>query len=343
MTTPKTDSAFLCQVRAAMFGHAIADAMGVPVEFMDRAELEQNPVTRYRGYGSHHVPAGTWSDDTSMALAALDSLAHGLSFDDMMQRFCDWKQNAAYTATDEVFDMGISTHQALSRYLSGTLALQCGGSGEYDNGNGSLMRMVPVALYVHSFMPDASLDARMDVIHKVSMLTHAHPRSQIACGIYVMILMELMTQPCRGAVLQGIAKAQVYYISQPAFKAELAHFQRVFAMCEAFPVEAEIQSSGYVVSTLEAALWCLLTTDSYSECILQAVNLGNDTDTVAAVAGGLAGVLYGMDGIPTAWYEGLIRKEMIETLCTAFAQAIPAQPTSEYMSDFDSSVYPDSP
>ena len=105
-------TAYLQIVRSAMLGHAIADAMGVPVEFSDRSDRRRDPVTGYRGYGAHDVPAGTWSDDTSMALATLDSLAHSLDYTDMMERFCDWKLHAAYTATGVVFDMGITTSRA---------------------------------------------------------------------------------------------------------------------------------------------------------------------------------------------------------------------------------------
>lgn len=113
-------------VRSAMFGHAIADAMGVPVEFSTRSQRRCDPVTGYRGYGAHDVPAGTWSDDTSMALATIDSLAHGLDTTDMMERFCDWKLHAAYTATGVVFDMGITTSKALSQFKKGVPALSCG-------------------------------------------------------------------------------------------------------------------------------------------------------------------------------------------------------------------------
>lgn len=311
-------------IRAAMFGHAIADAMGVPVEFLDRNDLKKNPVVDYRGYGSHHVPAGTWSDDTSMAIATLDSLTYGLDYSNMMQCFCDWKQKAKYTATDEVFDMGITTNHALCRFIKGTPALECGCYDEYDNGNGSLMRIIPAALYCKYKIPFASLEEQMDVIHNTSKLTHSHPRSLMGCGIYALILMELLTWRNKYAIRLGLKKAKAYYRNLPEYQNELAHYSRVFQMYYVLPEEAEIKSSGYVVSTLEAALWCILTTGSYSECILKAVNLGSDTDTVAAVAGGLAGVLYGFEGIPEKWYQGLIRNDVIDELCKTFAEGTAA-------------------
>lgn len=309
----------LDQIRAAVFGHAIADAMGVPVEFMDRSELKKAPVTDYRGFGSHHVPAGTWSDDTSMTLATLDCLSKGVDYSDLMQCFCNWKQKAAYTATDEVFDMGITTNQALTRFLKGTVALECGLDDEYDNGNGSLMRIIPAALYCKYKIPFASLESHMDLIHNISQLTHSHRRSLIGCGIYALILIELLNWRNKYAIRLGIKKAKAYYRTLPEFQIELSHYKRVFGMYYNLPAENEIKSGGYVVDTLEAAIWCVLTTDSYSECILKAVNLGSDTDTVAAIAGGLAGVLYGIEGIPVRWRKELIRNSYIEDLCKAFS------------------------
>lgn len=302
------------QIRAAMFGHAIGDALGVPVEFMNREKLRADPVTDYRGYGAHHVPAGTWSDDTSMALASMDSLAHGVDYEDMMRRFCNWKTEAAYTATDEVFDMGIATNRALSRFLRGTPALLCGGSDENDNGNGSLMRIIPAILYCKYRLADAPVEEQIQLVHDVSRLTHAHPRSMIGCGIYYFIMMELLERQSKLAVEAGLHKARAFYQEQPEF----SHYRRLMEPSFADLPESQIHSSGYVVATLEAAVWCLLNTNSYKECVQKAANLGSDTDTVAAVAGGLAGVLYGLEGIPEPWYQGLIRHEMIEQLCSDF-------------------------
>ena len=313
-------------VRSAMFGHAIADAMGVPVEFSDRSDRRRDPVTGYRGYGAHDVPAGTWSDDTSMALATLDSLAHGLDYTDMMERFCDWKHHAAYTATGVVFDMGITTSKALTQYKNGVPALSCGLSGEYDNGNGSLMRIIPAALYCKYAAADLPLDRQLAIIHDVSALTHSHPRSQMGCGIYALILMELCDGRGIAGIQAGIDQAKRVYEANPAFSREMDSYVRILnypsIMDFARTPEDEIRSGGYVVSTLEAALWCVLNTDNYRDCVLKAVNLGDDTDTVAAVAGGLAGCLYGMEGIPDGWLAGLRKAEDIEALCKVFVDSL---------------------
>ena len=127
-------------VKSAMFGLVVGDALGVPVEFQSREELEQDPVTGMRAYGTHHQPAGTWSDDSSMALCLLESLTHGVNYEDMLVRFLRWAEEGYMTAHGDVFDMGIATQQALAKYKRGTPPLECGGTGTYDNGNGSLMR-----------------------------------------------------------------------------------------------------------------------------------------------------------------------------------------------------------
>lgn len=319
-------TAYLQIVRSAMLGHAIADAMGVPVEFSDRSDRRRDPVTGYRGYGAHDVPAGTWSDDTSMALATLDSLAHSLDYTDMKERFCDWKLHAAYTATGVVFDMGITTSKALSQYKQGVPALSCGMSGEYDNGNGSLMRIIPAALYCKYAAADLSLDEQLAIIHDVSALTHSHPRSQMGCGIYALILMELCDGRGIAGIQLGIDRAKEYYEANPAFSRELGSYARILGCASitdfARTPEDEIRSGGYVVDTLEAALWCVLNTNNYRDCVLKTVNLGDDTDTVAAVAGGLAGCLYGMEGIPDGWLAGLRKAEDIEALCGAFVDSL---------------------
>lgn len=310
-------------IQSVAYGHAIADALGVPVEFMSRQELKLNPVRDMMGYGTHNVPAGTWSDDTSMALATMDSLTLGVNFQDMMRKFESWKMNASYTATGDVFDIGVSTHTAITRFQKGTPALDCGCYGEDDNGNGSLMRIYPAALYW--FYPKLESDYR-DVLDNfvfdISRLTHAHLRSKLACGIYTYILLHLLRNRTKKGILDGLYDAQNHFSYQPEYINELKHFERLFDVNFSKLPEAFIKSSGYVVHSLEAAIWCLLNTNSYSECVLKAVNLGSDTDTVAAIAGALAGCLYGIDSIPEQWLDGLLRRDMIDDVCRRFTDSL---------------------
>jgi ADP-ribosylglycohydrolase len=308
------------KIYGGILGLCVADALGVPVEFESRESLAKNPVAGMRGYGTYNQPPGTWSDDTSLTLCLLDSLTSGLDYTDIMRKFVSWLNKGEYTPHGKVFDIGIATSEALRRFGAGTEPLMCGGASEYDNGNGSLMRILPLIFYLRSMSRYAAEDEFFGCIHDVSSLTHAHRRSRIACGIYLSAAEELLNGKRNPET--GIAKAEKYYSDKAEYAGELNHFQRIFGKgFKDLPVRA-IKSSGYVVDTLEAALWCLLNTDDYEGCVLKAVNLGGDTDTVGAVAGGLAGTLYGVQSIPEKWLNQIAGLEYIKKLCGDFCQTL---------------------
>ena len=301
-----------------IMGLCVADALGVPVEFMSREKLKMNPVIGMRGFGTHSQPVGTWSDDTSMTLCLVDSLTKGLDYSDIMCKFQSWLKEGAYTPHEEVFDIGIATRQAIMRFTNGTEPLKCGGIGERDNGNGSLMRILPILFYIQSIYGTdfEEIDEAFSIIHNVSSLTHAHKRSKIACGIYISVASMLLgSVDLKIAVELGIYKAAEYYRKQTEFKDELSHFDRLFEKGFKKLNAKAIKSSGYVVDTLEAAIWCLLNSSTYKDCVLKAVNLGDDTDTVSAVAGGLAGLYYGYENIPFDWLDLIGKREYVESLC----------------------------
>ena len=306
------------KILGGIIGLCVADALGVPVEFTNRESLKGNPVTDMRGYGTYNQPPGTWSDDTSMTLCLLDSLKNGLDYADIMRKFLLWIKKAEYSPHGKVFDVGITTRSALARFASGTEPLECGGISERDNGNGSLMRILPLAFYLCSSYGNnfADNDEAFRIIHDVSSLTHAHKRSHIACGIYLSVAVSLFdAADLKSEAYSGIRDAKKWYGCKDEYIDELKHYNRIFD--DDFmdlPKEA-IKSGGYVVDTLESALWCLLNTDSYESCVLKAVNLGGDTDTVAAVAGGLAGICYGYEAIPQKWLGQIARLEYIKELC----------------------------
>lgn len=311
------------KVKAGILGLCTADALGVPVEFSSRLELKTRPVSGMQGFGTHCQPPGTWSDDSSMALALLDSLCSGLDYEDIMARFRLFLHQGSYTPYGKVFDVGMTCSDAINRSTN-LPATRCGGTQESDNGNGSLMRILPLAFYLYAHYGEDFWreKAAIETIHNVSSLTHGHPRSLISCGIYLSIAVLLDRLPPAEAVHVGAARAWDWYAVQEGFALELAHFAWLQDAAFAFLPEEEIRSSGYVVDTLEAALWCLLNADSYKSCVLAAVNLGGDTDTVAAVAGGLAGIAYGLRAIPREWLGTLARADYINSLCTAFADTL---------------------
>ena len=294
----------------AVLGFAVADALGVPVEGWRREELKKTPVTSMQGYGTYDVPPGSWSDDTSMVVATMEALMEGLDYRRIMDAFCHWRMHGAYTPFGETFDCGITVNTALYRYRQEGLApTECGADDGDSIGNGSLMRILPLVLYAQRKAMD--LDAEMTLIAEGSALTHAHPRAILACKLYTVVLSCLRCHPGRRGVRRGLKRAARLF----EHEAEIFHFRRILSGSLHRVPESEIESGGYVVHTLEAALWCVLTSKSYEQTVLKAVNLGRDTDTVAAVAGSIAGILYGQRGIPADWLATLLRREYLEDLC----------------------------
>ncbi|MFN6517127.1 MAG: ADP-ribosylglycohydrolase family protein [Nostoc sp. CreGUA01] len=303
---------------SGLMGLCVGDALGVPVEFTSRAERVKSPVTTMLGYGTWNQPPGTWSDDSSLSFCLAESLCRGYSLEAIANSFWRWYKEAYWTPRGDVFDIGQTTHTALMRLKQGVVAHQAGGKVENSNGNGSLMRILPMA-YCHRSLTLGELIAR---VHDVSGITHAHARSQMACGIYISIAVSLLEgADLQTAYLQGLQDIQPIY-SAREFLLEKPHFGRVFSgEIAKLPVE-EINSGGYVIDTLESSLWCLLNSSSYSEAVLKAVNLGGDTDTTAAVTGGLAGIYYGVENIPRQWMNQIARKQDVIYLAERFARAV---------------------
>ncbi len=318
---------FYKKVKAIIFGHAVGDAVGGPVQFEERSERDRFPVTDMTPFGDPRFPKGAWSDDTSMSLCAMDALAkHGLDFKAVMENFKSWLFENEFTPTGVTFDVGRACFRSVEEFSRNAMFAEGHGRcGENENGNGSLMRIYPFSLYLGC--SDFPLDGKIAYLHRASALTHAHPRSCIGCGIYSFVLWEILENPTKQGIKEGLRNAKAYYQGEPELKYYLRLFDERFDLLP----RNEIKSSGYVVDTLEAAVWCLLTTENYRDCILKAVNLGLDTDSVGAVAGSLAGLLYGFEGIPEDWRNSLLKKEYFEELGKEFCDTLwGPSPRSEY-------------
>lgn len=302
---------------AALLGFAVGDALGVPVEFRHRSELRRDPVTNMRGFQVHCQPPGTWSDDSALSFQLIENLMEGYDPEKLGQRFVGWYLRGEWSAHGHCFDIGVSTSKALRRIEQGIPALEAGENEEYSNGNGALMRVWPLAF---SLLDEPNLGTRYRWIRDVSNLTHRHVRSAIGSLLYVEVLRHL---------LLGLEKHDAYRLAREETSAflttqavpadELELFHRVLTGNIADLPETEIYSSGYVVHTLEAALWAFLTTTTYKTALLRAVNLGDDTDTVGSLTGVLAAVTYGTASIPAAWRKVLARHDDIRELAGRFA------------------------
>jgi ADP-ribosylglycohydrolase len=206
--------------------------------------------------------------------------------------------------------------EAMDNLIRGVSPAKSGPAGDYDNGNGSLMRILPATLYF------AATDVRemLDRVAEVSCITHGHLRSQLACCIYSLFARYLLDGFDQHEAYERLCSDAPQLLGSSRWARELSHFNRILDGKLASIPDEEIQSGGYVVNTLEAAIWCLLNGDSFEEAILMAVNLGDDTDTTAAVSGGLAGILYLEPGIPGEWVAGLARSDEIVCLISRFAE-----------------------
>lgn len=302
-----------------VMGVIVGDALGCPVQFMSREEIaERGLVTGMEGHGTYDMPPGTWTDDGSMTLATLDSIRElgKIDLEDIMTGFVNWYEDGEYTQYGEAFDMGNTCSTAIERYEKEHDISKCGGTSEHSNGNGSLMRIIPACLF--AYKKKLSDEDAISMIHEVSGLTHNHLRSKVACGLYYFCIKSILdvSGDIKERVQNGLSAGFAFYENDIANLTELAYFGRlrnmdVFATLD----ESDIKSSGYVVDSLEAAIWCLVTTESFQDCVLKAVNLGDDTDTVAAISGGLAGIFYGYENIPSDWLEIIKKRDWIEKLC----------------------------
>lgn len=298
----------------ALFGFVCGDMIGVPVEFENRTERREDPVKNARAYGTYNQPIGTWSDDTSLTLALIDCINKGFSISSLADGFVKFLRQAKYTPYGKVFDIGNTTITAISNIEKGIPYSKCGGADESDNGNGSLMRILPMGL----IWEDKSDEEMIPLIEDISRLTHGHPRSIFACLFYAYMIKELLVCDSKEVALDKTIEYFNQSLFDKKYDQERESYNRIFTKDIISANEDSIKSTGYVVDSLEAALWCFFSENSTKDIILKAVNLGGDTDTIAAIAGGLAGTFYGVNDIPDNWIQLMAQKEMLFEMFKTF-------------------------
>ena len=297
-----------------IIGFCVGDALGVPYEFTERSYLKENPAVDMIGYGTYNQPKGTWSDDTSMVLCTIDSLINGLNYNDIASKYIKWLDEGYMTPYNEVFDVGNTTANALAKYEEGIDATTIGLSGERDLGNGSLMRVLPLAYYLY-----IDYEKNMcEEIKKFSSITHSHSVAAIACSIYSVFVQELLDGQSMWFAYANTKKVIKELYSEEKYSDDLKLFSRILDENIALFDESEINSTGYVIDTLESVLWCFLNGDDYKDSVLKAVNLGGDTDTISALVGGLSGIYHGYEDIPKEWIECIVKKDEIIDICNRF-------------------------
>lgn len=297
-----------------LFGFCVGDALGVPVEFSTREEREQDPIKEMRAYGTYHQPFGTWSDDTSLTICLIDAINKGYSIQRVAKNFVNFYEKGYFTPYGEVFDIGNSTRDSIIKLCEGKNPIDCGGRSENNNGNGSLMRVLPIAFYGKKL----NKQELVKLIDENSSLTHGHNRSKLACVFYV----EFAIQIIEGYEKEEALDRTITFVNSNCMKLysnEFRNFEKILSKKIVNVTREEIKSTGYVIDTLEAVLWTFFHADGYRDAILKAINLGGDTDTIAAIVGGIAGIYYGVNDIPKEWIQSIVKKEelyqMFEQFC----------------------------
>jgi len=304
----------------SLYAAIAGDALGVPEDSSTNQEQSLISVKNIYGYGRYDQPKGTWSDDSSMILCTMESLCRGYNIEDIANTLCSWLFDGKWTPHGFVFDSGVTTFTALESIRSDKKTpYESGCKTEDDNGNGSLMRIIPAALY----FAKKDIADFLTIIHDISAITHAHPRSKIGCGIYSLFLRNLLAgNDKHAAYTETMKNTQEYYSVKSEFSSELSHFDRLLSQTILKAENTKIYSSGYIVHTLETAVWCLMKHETTKEILQAAVNLGLDTDTNGAAAGGLAGLIYGLDSIPEDWITSLVLYKDIDELIKKFVSCI---------------------
>ena len=284
--------------RGCLLGLADGDAVGTTVEFKPRGSFDT--VTDMVGGGPFGLEPGQWTDDTSMALCLAESLIERRGFDarDQMERYVRWYRDGYLSSTGHCFDIGNATASALHRFEQ-TGDPRSGSEDPFSAGNGSIMRLAPVALFAY---PDSTEVISMAIDSSVT--THAAEECFTACAIFAAMLCDALGGKPRDRVLRFPMPPPLDEGVSPKLLAVAAGEYRN-------KPEDQVRGSGYVVESLEAALWCFHKTDSFRDAILKAVNLGDDADTTAAVCGQIAGAYYGESGIPTDWLDKLCMRDKI--------------------------------
>jgi ADP-ribosyl-[dinitrogen reductase] hydrolase len=296
------------KIKGALLGVAIGDALGVPVEFKDRSYLKINPISEMIGYGTHYQKPGTWSDDAALTFCQVEAIIRNCNLFETGLIFLNWKYSAKWSARGNVFDIGITTNNAFEKLRKTRNPRMSGGDSEFDNGNGSLMRILPVTFLVKEY----ATNMRFQIVSDISSITHRHIRSRIGCYYFIEFCLKIINGVDKFVAYKKLQSEITHYLKYlNVSKDEISLFKN-FLQKDIWKLkETDISSSSYVVSTLEAVIWSFMTTSNFKEAVLKAVNLGGDTDTIGSITGGIAGLYYGCSEIPNEWMEKLARLEDI--------------------------------
>lgn len=307
------------KLKNGIMGFIIGDAMGVPLEFKKREIFENNKVTDMISNDRIGVK-GVWSDDSSMVIATMKAIIDNkgkINYESIMNNFILWVSNKDFIAIDKAFGIGRATFFALGNYYNKRYEkiTDCGMKGFNYNGNGSLMRILPIAYYC--YYKKLNEDEIYNLVKDVSSFTHSHEISILGCFIYVLLVIELLSGKEKVNAYSNIRK----YNYRKYFSLEnIKYYDRLLNNDISKLDVDSISSMGFVVDTLEAVIWCFMNNNSYDKCVIEAINLGNDSDTIGALVGGLSGIYY--NDINNKWLNDIKRKNYLLDLCSDFYNSL---------------------
>ena len=293
-----------------LLGTAIGDALGLPIQFLEREVVAKNPITTMEGLDQFNIPAGTWSDNTSLSFCLAESLCNGYDLNDIINKFTKWMYEDYWTPANETFDINYINYFAIVNLRNNGSPHVTGIDNKRGNRDGSLMRILPLVPYILNMEEEN----RFRIIKEISSLTYRHSGSILACIALCEFAIQYINLQLVEEAYQAMQQTILQLLKKEMFIEEDIPFKRLVGLSyeEFKAIELkDIHSTEYVIDTLEASLWCIFNTTSYKDAVLKAVNLGDDANTVGAITGGLAGIIYGYDTIPSEWLEVLAKKDDI--------------------------------
>ena len=293
-----------------LLGTAIGDALGLPIQFLEREVVAKNPITTMEGLDQFNIPAGTWSDNTSLSFCLAESLCNGYDLNDIINKFTKWMYEDYWTPANETFDINYINYFTIVNLRNNGSPHVAGIDNKRGNRDGSLMRILPLVPYILNMEEEN----RFRIIKEISSLTYRHSRSILACIALCEFAIQYINLQSVEEAYQAMQQTILQLLKRDMFIEEGIPFKRLVGLSyeEFKAIELkDIHSTEYVIDTLEASLWCIFNTTSYKDAVLKAVNLGDDANTVGAITGGLAGIIYGYDTIPSEWLEVLAKKDDI--------------------------------
>ncbi len=309
------------RLKNGILGFIIGDAMGVPLEFTKR---RTEKVVDMLEYGTHHMPKGSWSDDSSMVVATIKSIIDNkgnINYEDIMNNYILWVEKGKFTSNNKTFGIGRTTLRALRNYYYREEfeiyknPLMCGIDDIKDNGNGSLMRILPITYYC--YYKKLTEEEIYKLVKDISSMTHKHSISILGCYIYVLFVIGILNGKEKKDIYKSIRE---YNYNKYFDKETINAYSKVLDNDISLLDIDNINSSGYVVNTLEAVIWCFMNSNNYNESIIEAINLGDDVDTIGALVGGISGSYY--NEINNKWLKDIKRKDYLLDLCNKYYEVL---------------------